>query len=366
MEGVVYHAQSLYSCSQDAQKVIKEMIQLHNLNRVVIAACSPRTHEPLFQETLKDAGLNRNMFEMVNIRDHCSWVHANEPEQATMQVHGPGADGRCQGPPHPAPAGTDRTGDPQGHGHRRRHRRHDRGPFPGRSGLSIPRSSRRTAELGGHLREQRYTLDGRKTADFLKTVTDRIAKNKQIEVFTDSRLATLNGFVGNFSSVVKTSKGKKEVEQTIDHGVMVVATGGREHRPETGAGQAAAEIEADRHPARAGAAAGRRQGQGPGAEIGGDDPVRRFPGRRSGLLQQDLLHPGGQKRPEDQGNQSRRPGHRPLPRHADLRLCRGRLSRGPRERGDLHPLQHGQQAGDQQATPRRWGSLSSTRSCGKR
>ncbi len=83
MEGVVYHSESLYSCSQDAQEVIKQKIKEHNLNRVVVAACSPRTHEPLFQETLKDAGLNRCLFEMVNIRDQCSWVHANEPEAAT-------------------------------------------------------------------------------------------------------------------------------------------------------------------------------------------------------------------------------------------------------------------------------------------
>jgi heterodisulfide reductase subunit A len=83
MEGVVYHTDSLYSCSQDAQEVLKEKIGEHNLNRVVIAACSPRTHEPLFQETLKDAGLNRCLIEMVNIRDQCSWVHANEPDAAT-------------------------------------------------------------------------------------------------------------------------------------------------------------------------------------------------------------------------------------------------------------------------------------------
>ena len=76
MEGVVFTHQSV--------QLLAEYPEGHQgndpvttLNRVVIAACSPRTHEPLFQETLKDAGLNRNMFEMVNIRDHCSWVHAN-------------------------------------------------------------------------------------------------------------------------------------------------------------------------------------------------------------------------------------------------------------------------------------------------
>ena len=85
MENVAYYTENLYSCSQDAQEQIKQTIIDKKLNRVVIAACSPRTHEPLFQETLKDAGLNRNLFEMVNIRDQCSWVHANEPEEATQK-----------------------------------------------------------------------------------------------------------------------------------------------------------------------------------------------------------------------------------------------------------------------------------------
>ena len=85
MKNVTYYTENLYSCSQDAQEVIKKKIKEHKLNRVVIAACSPRTHEPLFQETLRDAGLNRNLFEMVNIRDQCSWVHAGEPELATIK-----------------------------------------------------------------------------------------------------------------------------------------------------------------------------------------------------------------------------------------------------------------------------------------
>jgi heterodisulfide reductase subunit A len=83
LESVVYADQSLYACSQDAQYILKEKIEEHNLNRVIVAACTPRTHEPLFQETLRDTGLNRALFEMINIRDQCSWVHAGEPEEAT-------------------------------------------------------------------------------------------------------------------------------------------------------------------------------------------------------------------------------------------------------------------------------------------
>ncbi len=232
MEGVVYHAQSLYSCSQDAQKVIKEMIKLHNLNRVVIAACSPRTHEALFQETLKDAGLNRNMFEMVNIRDHCSWVHANEPAAATKKsmdlVRMGVAKARLIQPLPEQTVPVTRKAIVIG------------GGIAGMTAaLNLADQGYHTSiiekgpELGGHLRLQRYTLDGRKTADFLKSVTEKIAKNKEISVFTNSELVSISGFVGNFSSVVKTAKGKNETEQTIDHGVVIVATGGREHHPET-------------------------------------------------------------------------------------------------------------------------------------
>ena len=73
----------LYTCSADTQTKIKEKINEHNLNRVVIASCTPRTHEPLFQETLREAGLNPYLYQMTNIRDQCSWVHMQEPKEAT-------------------------------------------------------------------------------------------------------------------------------------------------------------------------------------------------------------------------------------------------------------------------------------------
>jgi len=232
MEGVVYHAQSLYSCSQDAQKVIKEMIKLHDLNRVVIAACSPRTHEPLFQETLKDAGLNRSLFEMVNIRDHCSWVHANEPDKATdksmdLVRMGIAKARHIQPLPEQTVPVTDKAIVIGG------------GIAGMTAALNLADQGFQTtiieksARLGGHLLDQRYTLSGENMADYLKKVTDQIAKHKKIDVLTNSELAEVGGFVGNFSSVVRSGKGSKASEQTIDHGVIVVATGGREHVPAT-------------------------------------------------------------------------------------------------------------------------------------
>ncbi|MGC8999338.1 MAG: FAD-dependent oxidoreductase, partial [Candidatus Bathyarchaeia archaeon] len=86
LPNVVYAEDNLYTCSADTQRRIREKIEEFNLNRVVVAACTPRTHEPLFRETLREAGLNEYLFEMANIRDQCSWVHMHEPAKATKKA----------------------------------------------------------------------------------------------------------------------------------------------------------------------------------------------------------------------------------------------------------------------------------------
>jgi heterodisulfide reductase subunit A len=83
---VVYAEDNMYTCSEDTQIRIKEKIQEYNLNRVVVASCSPRTHEPLFRETVKEGGLNPHLFDMANIRDQCSWVHMDDKEGATEKA----------------------------------------------------------------------------------------------------------------------------------------------------------------------------------------------------------------------------------------------------------------------------------------
>jgi len=232
MEGVVYHAQSLYSCSQDAQEVLKQKIKEHNLNRIVIAACSPRTHEPLFQETLKDAGLNRCLFEMVNIRDHCSWVHANEPEAATRKSMdlvrmGIAKARHIQPLPEQTVPVTNKALILGG------------GVAGLTAALTIAEQGFHTYvvekedKLGGHLQHLSYTLQGEQVGTVLSDLSDKVKKSKKIEVLTNSDLTSVSGFVGNFSSVVTSRKGKSTSETTIDHGVIIVATGGREHRPET-------------------------------------------------------------------------------------------------------------------------------------
>jgi len=83
---VVVSKHNLYTCSDPGQETIKKDIMEHNLNRVVVASCTPRLHEPTFRRTCEEAGLNKYLFEMANIREHCSWVHLHEPEKATEKA----------------------------------------------------------------------------------------------------------------------------------------------------------------------------------------------------------------------------------------------------------------------------------------
>ena len=75
-----------YTCADPGQNEIKDAIRKHNLNRVVVASCSPRMHEPTFRQCVLEAGLNPYLMEMANLREHCSWVHPGDPEGATLKA----------------------------------------------------------------------------------------------------------------------------------------------------------------------------------------------------------------------------------------------------------------------------------------
>ncbi len=231
MEGVVYHTDSLYSCSQDAVETLKKTIIEHNLNRVVIAACSPRTHEPLFQETLRDAGLNPCLVEMVNIRDQCSWVHAGEPAAATAKsedlVRMAVAKARDLKPLPEQTVPVTRRALIIG------------GGIAGMTAaLTLAAQGFETTllekgkQLGGTLGLLNHTLSSAATGTMLKKLVNQVKKNKKIDVLTAAHLEQTSGFIGNFASVVSSGSGKKKSEHTIDHGVVILATGGHEHRPD--------------------------------------------------------------------------------------------------------------------------------------
>ena len=223
----VEHAQEfLFSCSQDAQKVISDVIAEKRLNRVVVAACTPRTHEPLFQKTLQATGLNPYLFEFVNIREQCAWVHQKEPERATEKakellemavskalllepvpkmtlpvnkaalVIGGGAAGMT--------AALELAA--QG--------------FP-------VHLVEREDELGGNLRRVHYTLEGERTAEYLNALSSRVRESGQITLHLETEVEDVAGYVGNFKT--KLSDGSEPIE----HGVVILATGGTEVVPST-------------------------------------------------------------------------------------------------------------------------------------
>lgn len=233
MEGVVYHTDSLYACSQDAITTIRDTIIEENLNRVVIAACSPRTHEPLFQDTLKDAGLNPCLIEMVNIRDQCSWVHAGEPDEATRKsedlLRMAVAKARSLKPLPSQTVPVTLRAVVVGAG------------IAGMtSALTIAHQGfqvtllEKEAALGGKMGLLNHSLSANDTVAALKKLVAEVKKNRNIDVITKAELVQSGGFIGNYSSVIAVGETGDEhrEEYTIDHGVIVLATGAHENRPD--------------------------------------------------------------------------------------------------------------------------------------
>jgi len=226
LPSVVYAEENLYTCSQDTQEKIKAMIREHSLNRVVVASCTPRTHEPLFQETIREAGLNRHLFEMANIRDQCSWVHMHEPEAATQKakdlVQMAVAKARLIKPLKALATGVVNKGLVIG------------GGIAGMTAaLELANQGfecfllERKGELGGNLRRVYYTLEGGDTQELLETTIQNIKGNELIHVYTNTEIKKIDGFVGGFKTTI-TSNGQ---EYTLEHGVIILASGGAEYKP---------------------------------------------------------------------------------------------------------------------------------------
>ncbi len=207
-------------------KTIAQKIKDNRLNRVVIAACSPRTHEPLFQETLRSIGLNPALVEMANIRDQCAWVHAQEPEEATRKakdlVRMAVAKARLLTPLDQPTVDVTPSALIIG---------------GGASGMAAALSIadqgyecvlvEKEKELGGNLRRLQWTLDGQDAKKILKDLVSKVKKHKKIKVMTSASVTNISGYVGNFTSTVEKG-GKTEI---INHGVVVVATGASEYQP---------------------------------------------------------------------------------------------------------------------------------------
>jgi len=227
LKGVAYVEENLYTCSQDTQEKIKKAVQEHHLNRVIVASCSPRTHEPLFQETIREVGLNKYLFEMTNIRDQCSWVHMHQPQEATEKakelLQMIVAKSRLLQPLEEPISEVKRKGLVIG------------GGLSGmRAALGLAQQGfdcalvERESYLGGNLRHLYHTLEGNDVQAFLQKTVKEVLENPRIQVFTKAEVKRVNGYVGNFNTLLSVDGTEREFE----HGVVIVAVGGRERTPD--------------------------------------------------------------------------------------------------------------------------------------
>ncbi|MCB2188407.1 MAG: FAD-dependent oxidoreductase [Deltaproteobacteria bacterium] len=226
LPGVAYVENNLFTCSQDTQDKMAQVIREQNLNRIVVAACSPRTHEPLFQETLAAAGLNKYLFELANIRNQGSWVHADDPERATGrakdQVRMAVAKARLLEPLSEAELTIAPGALVIGGGLAGMH-----------AALELARQGHATHlverdnALGGNARQLITTAQGEMVAPYLSSLVDQVSADPRITVHLGAEVAAVKGFVGNFQTLLSSPAGQKELE----HGVAVLAIGARESRP---------------------------------------------------------------------------------------------------------------------------------------
>jgi heterodisulfide reductase subunit A len=225
---VVVAESNTYTCADDTQKHIKESIAEHRLNRVVVASCTPRTHEPIFRDTLRDAGLNPYLLEMANIRDQCSWVHSGQPGKATdkavdlvrMAVGRTARLMPLEDASVPVSNGALVVG----------------GGIAGMTAaLALAEQGfpvhlvEKSGELGGTIRQLHETLDGENVQAFLAKTIEKVNKHPRITVHLTARAEKVEGHVGAFTSSIAHGKGSTSVE----HGVVVVATGATEQKPKT-------------------------------------------------------------------------------------------------------------------------------------
>jgi heterodisulfide reductase subunit A-like polyferredoxin len=226
LPNVVYAERNLYTCSSDTQDKIKEMVKEHDLNRVIVASCTPRTHEPLFQATIREAGLNPYLFEFANIRDQCSWIHMHEPEKATEKakdlVRMAVAKAALLEPLKRERLPVTKSALVIG------------GGVSGMvSALAIANQEFETylvekeKELGGNanrIYSHPFIPDFRERIEELKS---KVENHPTIKVFKEAEIADIEGYVGNFKTKIRSGG----VESEFEHGVVIVATGAKEHKP---------------------------------------------------------------------------------------------------------------------------------------
>ncbi|MGA2256191.1 MAG: FAD-dependent oxidoreductase, partial [Thermoguttaceae bacterium] len=228
LPGVVLAETNTYTCADDNQDQMKAKIAEHRLNRVVVASCTPRTHEPIFRDTLRDAGLNPYLLEMANIRDQCSWVHSGNPGAATEKaidlVRMATARAAALVPLQETTAPVNNAALVVG------------GGIAGMTAaLALAEQGfpvhlvEKSDRLGGTICQIHRTLDGHDVDSMLAETIERTKTHPRVTVHLQSRVAKVGGHVGEFSSQIANGQATSE----IHHGVVVVATGATEQKPST-------------------------------------------------------------------------------------------------------------------------------------
>jgi heterodisulfide reductase subunit A len=226
LPNVVYAQEQLFSCAANCAKEITDMAKERGLNRVVVAACSPRTLEPLFRETLREAGINQYYYEMANIREHNSWVHSKEKEEATqkakdiirMSVARACYLEALQEFDLPVNKAALVVG----------------GGIAGMTcALSIAEQGHevhlveKDTDLGGIGRKIHTTLEGLDVQAYLRDLIKKVYQHSLVHVYTDATITEATGYVGNFVTRVKSGRGVTEIK----HGAAVIAVGTDVYEP---------------------------------------------------------------------------------------------------------------------------------------
>ena len=226
LDHVAHAEEGLFICSTDAAAQISKTIREKGLNRVVVAACTPRTHEPLFRDTLREGGINQYFFDMANIREHCSWVHSKQKEEATQKAKDivRMSVARTVGlePLQEFQLPVNKTALVVG------------GGIAGMtSALNLAEQGfevellEKDKDLGGMARRIRTTLEGLDVQAFLRDLIRKVYKHPLVHVSHQASITDVTGYVGNFTTTVK-SEGRVK---TIHHGAVILATGAAEHKP---------------------------------------------------------------------------------------------------------------------------------------
>ncbi|MGC8494447.1 MAG: NAD(P)-binding protein [Syntrophobacteraceae bacterium] len=228
LPNVVHVEDNLFTCSQDTQVRMTEVIKEKGINRVVVAACTPLTHEPLFRETLLEAGLNKYLFDMANIRNQDSWVHMNERTKATLKakdlVRMSVARAALLQQLRDQKVGISQAALVVG------------GGVAGlNAALNLAGQGFRVfllekgKRLGGLAERIVRTIEGAEVRPYIEDLVQRVLSDDAIDVFTEATLTSFKGYKGNFTSTVEV--GADKIEHTLEHGVAILATGAHEYKP---------------------------------------------------------------------------------------------------------------------------------------